>query len=195
MQVDVLHGSIEQLGYLGLRQPDSPVDRSELDLRTPVLGPIEDELIVKRADPALPNMGLTSWQGSRVRKGDVGTAKNYLTQDEVTDLNMLTTQFLDFAELRTRRRQQISLTDWLVATDRFIEVNEMRVLTSVGRVSHEEAERITHERYLTFDDQRRALERLRAEQEAVQDEQELLRWAAADSIEELEQIDDSHEEE
>ncbi|GAA1008118.1 2-hydroxyacid dehydrogenase [Acrocarpospora pleiomorpha] len=160
-----------------------------------VTGHTAAELTVKRADLTQPNMGLTSWKGSRVRKGDVGTAKNYLSQDEITDLNMLTTQFLDFAELRTRRRQQISLSDWMTATDRFIGMNEMQVLTGVGRVSHEDAERIAHERYLTFDEQRRALESMRAEQEVARDEQDLLSWEPTDAIYELEQIDDGYEEE
>jgi hypothetical protein len=62
------------------------------------------ELIVERADPTAPNMGLTSWKGTRVRKGDVKTAKNYLADAEISELNLIVTMFLDTADLRARRR-------------------------------------------------------------------------------------------
>ena len=77
-----------------------------------VTGNTAAELIVTRANPELPNMGLTSWQGSRVRKGDVTTAKNFLSAEEISDLNLIVTMFLDTAELRVRRRQTTRLAMW-----------------------------------------------------------------------------------
>ncbi|GAA0406460.1 hypothetical protein Acor_51780 [Acrocarpospora corrugata] len=97
-----------------------------------VTGRTAAELIVERADAAEPNMGLTSWKGGQVRKADVTVSKNYLDSDEIGMLNMLTTQFLDFGELRARRRQQITMAEWVAATERFIDMNDMDVLAGRG---------------------------------------------------------------
>lgn len=69
-----------------------------------VTGHTAAELIVGRADVTAPNMGLTSWKRSRVRKSDVVTAKNYLVEREISELNLIVTIFLDTADLRARRR-------------------------------------------------------------------------------------------
>ncbi len=61
------------------------------------------ELICTRANAELPNMGLTSWKGAVVRKGDIITAKNYLTHDELDSLNRLVMIFLESAELRVKK--------------------------------------------------------------------------------------------
>ena len=70
-----------------------------------VTGKTVPELFAARADAAKPNMGLTTWQGSVVRKGDVAVAKNYLREGEITELNRVVTMFLDFAEDQARRRK------------------------------------------------------------------------------------------
>lgn len=132
-----------------------------------VTGMTAAELIVARADPSKPNMALTSWKGERVRKGDVTISKNYLTSDEISELNLLTTAFLDFAELRARKRQETRMADWVAQTDRFVSFNERAVLQGAGRVSHERMERIVHDRYETFDGKRRAAEADAAEREAM----------------------------
>ncbi|KIQ63150.1 2-hydroxyacid dehydrogenase [Kitasatospora griseola] len=144
------------------------------------------ELILARCDPGKPNMGLTSWKGSRVRKADVSVAKNYLTSEEIGTLNLLTTQYLDFAELRARRRQQITMAEWVIATARFIEMNDLPVLPGLGRVTHAAAAAVSAERYEAFDVQRRALEALRADEEAEREMQELAQmegnWDALDEL-------------
>ena len=56
------------------------------------------ELIAERADADKPNMGLTTFKGAKVRKGDVSTAKNYLTEEEINGLNRIVTMYLDYAE-------------------------------------------------------------------------------------------------
>lgn len=94
-----------------------------------VTGHTAGEPVVARADAASPSMGLTAWPGRQVRKSDVMVAKNYLTEDEVTELNRLTTMFLDCAEDRARRRQQILMTEWAERTDAFLTFNERDVLT------------------------------------------------------------------
>lgn len=144
-----------------------------------VTGNTAAELIVARADPDKPNMALTSWKGSRVRKSDVATAKNYLTADEIGELNLLTTAFLDFAELRARKRQQTTMADWVSQTDRFVAFNEKQVLSGAGRISHARMEQITHQRYEAFDEKRRAAELAEAEREAIDELAELERQAKA----------------
>ena len=70
------------------------------------------ELLFLRADADKPNMGLTSFAGTRVRKKDIETAKNYLTQDELTAMNRLVTMYLDFAEDQARHRIPMHMADW-----------------------------------------------------------------------------------
>lgn len=126
-----------------------------------VTGKTASELVVARSDANAEHMGLTSWKGNRVRKGDVATAKNYLTTEELSELNLLTTRFLDFAEDRARRRQQITMAEWVGQTDRFLAFDERGILTSAGAVSAQSAAAMTSSRYSEFDS-------LRREQEARQ---------------------------
>jgi hypothetical protein len=134
-----------------------------------VTGRTAAELIVARADPAKPNMALTSWTGERVRKTDVTVSKNYLDTPEIESLNRLTTMFLDFAEERASRRQETRMADWIAQTDRFLAFNERDVLQGKGRMSHEQMTEIAHARFETFDADRRAAEAVEAEREADED--------------------------
>lgn len=127
------------------------------------------ELVVHRCDPAQPNLGLTAWEGNRVRKRDVRIAKNYLTQDEISDLNLLTTRFLDFAEFRARRRREIHMAEWVTQTDRFIDLDELPLLRGSGSVSTQEKDRLAGERYDEYDSRRRADEARRALAEEADD--------------------------
>jgi hypothetical protein len=77
-----------------------------------VTGRTAAELIEQRSDPNVPNMGLTTWKGSIVRKGDVGTAKNYLNADEVEELNRIVVMYLDYAEDQARRRRPVIMAQW-----------------------------------------------------------------------------------
>lgn len=117
------------------------------------------ELIIARADAEKPNMGLSSWSGSRVRKKDVTTAKNYLADAEISELNLIVTMFLDTAELRTRRRQTLRLTDWDEILDSFLKANELPVLANKGVRSHAQALQHATALYDDFDEARKAVER------------------------------------
>lgn len=128
------------------------------------------ELIAGRSDESAANMGLTTWKGARVRKGDVATAKNYLDETEIRELNLIVGMFLDTAELRTTRRQEIRLADWEVILDGFLRANELPLLLNAGTVSARQAEKIAHDRYAVFDDKRKDLERLVAEKTNELDE-------------------------
>lgn len=117
------------------------------------------ELVRDRADPALPNMGLTTWKnagaGRPLRKADAGTAKNYLAEVEIRDLNLIVETFLNTAELRARRRVTMQLADWERVLDGFLDANDLPRLRGKGGVSAAEAKRIAHERYADFDVRRR----------------------------------------
>jgi len=120
-----------------------------------VTGKTAAELITSRANSSLPNMGLTAWKGSRVRKSDVTTAKNYLKQEEISELNLIVTMFLDTADLRARRRQTMRLSDWEGILEGFLQMNDLPLLANAGSVSATQAERIAHERYEAFDTKRK----------------------------------------
>lgn len=116
------------------------------------------ELILKRSDPGLPNMALTSWSGSRVRKQDVIVAKNYLTADEIDTLNRLVVIFLDQAELRVKQQGELTLDFWRNNVDQMLAFNDQAILEGAGSVSSECMKKIARERYEIFDQQRRIAE-------------------------------------
>lgn len=121
------------------------------------------ELIVNRADPSQPNMALTAWKAKRICKTDVIVAKNYLNAEEIDHLNRMVTAFLEFAELRIRQRKQLTMADWRLYVDNFIQFNESPLLKGAGRMSHDAMLKIAHERYEQFDGQRRKAEAIEAD--------------------------------
>lgn len=123
------------------------------------------EIIVTRADPDAPNMALTTWQGARVRKHDVIVAKNYLTADEVDTLNRLVVIFLEQAELRAKERKDLTLDYWRQNVDRLLEFNDRPVLDGKGSISNDRMKTIAHERYESFDANRRRIEAEAADEE------------------------------
>ncbi|WP_318366021.1 RhuM family protein [Enterobacter sp.] len=113
------------------------------------------ELIVQRADATKANMNLTSFKGSRVRKADVVIAKNYLNEDELDSLNRLASMFFEFAEFRAKNKQHLKLADWRQYIDNFIAFNEQPLLNHCGTVSREQMLSLAHERYASFDKNRK----------------------------------------
>lgn len=128
-----------------------------------VTGLTAAELIVSRADASLPNMGLTAWKGSVVRKQDIIVAKNYLKAEEIDTLNRLVVLFLESAELRVKNRQDISLRYWRENVDRLLEFQDKEVLRHVGQISHEVMEEKVREVYAQFDRQRKAADAIAAD--------------------------------
>ena len=108
------------------------------------------ELIISRADAAQPNMGLTSWKGSIVRKGDITTAKNYLSHDEVDSLNRLTVIFLESAELRVKNRKDLTLNYWRNNIDQLLMFNDYPVLPNTGSRSNAQMEKQVKQVYEDF---------------------------------------------
>lgn len=131
------------------------------------------ELIVKRSDSAKPNMALTAWSGSRVRKQDVIIAKNYLSRDEIDTLNRLVVIFLEQAELRVKQQQDLTLDFWRENVDRMLAFNDKPILNGPGLVSHDDMMRIAHERYDAFDANRRATEAIAADAEDIKQIEDL----------------------
>lgn len=130
-----------------------------------VTGQTAAELISGRANAALPNMGLTAWKGSRVRRQDVTVAKNYLQAEEVDALNRIVVMYLDYAEDQAKRRRQMTMADWEQKLDAFLSFNERDVLTHAGKIRAAMAEALALERYEEFDARRREAERIEAERE------------------------------
>jgi hypothetical protein len=101
------------------------------------------EIVYDRADSEKPHMGLMIWKNApdgRVVKSDVTIAKNYLSEQEVNSLNLLTTAFLDMAEDRARRHILMKMADWKTLLERYLQISEYDILPDAGSITHEEAE-------------------------------------------------------
>ena len=116
------------------------------------------ELIVARADANQPNMGLTTWKGSIVRKGDVIIAKNYLQGPEIDSLNRLVDIFLTSAEERVKGRRDLTLDYWRKNVDNLLTFQEKDILQGKGSISNAEAEEIVRSRYDFFNAKRKQLD-------------------------------------
>lgn len=123
------------------------------------------EIIMSRAKANLPNMGLTTWKGSRVRKEDIFIAKNYLTANEIDTLNRMVTLFLDTAELRVKEQIPLSTDFWKTETDRVIQFSNKPILVGKGNKSHQEMLNYTEKEYQVFDTNRKQIEAEQADQE------------------------------
>ena len=116
------------------------------------------EIIARRADAAKDNMGLTSFKGAKVRRSDVTVAKNYMTQEEISTLNLIVNMYLDYAELQAKNRKPVYMADWENRLADFLRFNGREVLEHLGTVKRELAEKLALEQYELFDTHRRALE-------------------------------------
>lgn len=96
-------------------------------------------IIAKRADSSQPNMGMTSWPSSRIRKADVSVAKYYLAPDELEVLNRMVTAYLELAELQALNRQPMYMKDWVERLDDFLKMTGREILMHAGTVSHSDA--------------------------------------------------------
>lgn len=123
------------------------------------------EIVVSRADANKPNMGLTTWKGNIVRKGDIVVAKNYLLQEEIESLNRLVDIFLTSAEERVKGRRDLTLDYWRKNVDNLLTFQEKDVLTGKGSVSNDEMESYVKKIYSTFDTQRRLIDARQADTE------------------------------
>lgn len=112
------------------------------------------ELIAGRANASEKNMGLTSWQGAKIRKADVSIAKNYLKEDEISQLNLLVEQFLAFAENQARQKKVMYMTDWIKKLNDILTINENEILEHAGKISHQLAIEMAEAEYEKYNAQR-----------------------------------------
>lgn len=134
-----------------------------------VTGYTAAEIIHSRANASLPNMGLMTWDGAgrgrKLRKQDVEIAKNYLKHEEIKDLELLVSQYLDFAERQARQRKILYMADWKAKLDAFLQLNDDKILTHAGKVSAELANELALSEYAKFEEQRKRVELAHAEEE------------------------------
>lgn len=118
-----------------------------------ITGKTAAELIYERADSKKPSMGLTTWKDApdgKILKRDIGIAKNYLNEKELTRLNRLVTMFIDYAELMAEDGVLMSMQDWVDQTNQFLMNNRRKVLSGKGKVSHEAALKKAEKEYEVF---------------------------------------------
>jgi len=97
------------------------------------------EIIHVRVNNQKPMVGMTNFKGNYITKSDVGIAKNYLTERELTVLNLLVSQFLDFAELQALEERVMTMAEWASELDRHLAGNRRELLAGKGKISHAEA--------------------------------------------------------
>lgn len=105
------------------------------------------EIVFQRADAEKENMGLTSWEGKRIKRRDVEVAKNYLQQDELDALNKIVSAYLDIAEVRALAHEPMYMKDWLETIDDYLKMTRRDILTTKGRITHKQAIDKAHQEY------------------------------------------------
>lgn len=123
------------------------------------------ELIAERATATNQNMGLQSWSAGKIRKSDVGIAKNYLKEDELSQLNLLVEQFLAFAENQARQKKVMYMGDWIKKLNDILIINDNEILEHAGKISHELALQLAETEYDKYNAERIKTEDLKALEE------------------------------
>ncbi|MBP6661849.1 MAG: virulence RhuM family protein [Paludibacter sp.] len=123
------------------------------------------ELIAQRAIATTQNMGLRSWAGDKIRKSDVAIAKNYLSEAELSQLNLLVEQFLAFAENQARQKKVMYMRDWIKKLNDILTINDNEILEHAGKISHELALQLAETEYEKFNAERIKVDDTRAFEE------------------------------
>ncbi len=97
------------------------------------------EMINERVDAKKPFLGLTNFKGDYITVRDVGIAKNYLSEEELKQLNLIVSLYLDFAELQATNGRLMKMYDWIKKLDDFLQISEKEILTNAGKTSHKKA--------------------------------------------------------
>jgi len=116
------------------------------------------ELIVERADARKNNMGLTTWKADKIRKSDISIAKNYLNQDELTQLNLLVEQYLAFAEAQANAKKPMYMSDWIKKLNDILTINEREILLDAGRISKKIADETAEKQFALFVEKQKKIE-------------------------------------
>lgn len=116
------------------------------------------EIIASRADATKNNMGLMTFKGAKVRRADVIIAKNYMTQEEISTLNLIVNMYLDYAELMAKSRHEMYMDEWETKLSEFLQFNGREVLQDFGKVQRAVAEKLAFEQYERYDEHRKKIE-------------------------------------
>ena len=111
------------------------------------------EIIFKRADSTKKNMGLTNWKNTpegKILKSDIDVAKNYLSQEEISELNRIVNMYLDYAENQAKKGRVMSMEDWASRLDAFLKFNEYDILENPGKVSHAVSKEIANKEFKKY---------------------------------------------
>ncbi|MEK7514116.1 MAG: virulence RhuM family protein [Patescibacteria group bacterium] len=108
------------------------------------------EIIVKRANCKKPLMGLTSFKNDYITENDIVIAKNYLTEAEINQLNLIVSLYLDFAELQASNNRLMKMRDWINKLDEFLTASEKKLLHHAGTVSAKQAEKKALKEYVKY---------------------------------------------
>lgn len=105
------------------------------------------EVIYQRADADKDNMGLTTWSGNRIKRSDVEVAKKYLDEKELDALNKIVAAYLDIAEVHALNQEPMYMKDWLETIDDYLRMTRRDILTTKGKVTHQQALEKAHLEY------------------------------------------------
>jgi hypothetical protein len=131
------------------------------------------ELIAERSDASKPNAGLKAWEGTKIRRHDVHVAKNYLNEEEMGLLNLIVSQYLDFAEFQARTRKVMYMRDWVKKLDDFLRLNDRQILQGFGKISAQLAKEKADRQFDKFDKKRREIEDAQAAEDFAKEVAEL----------------------
>ena len=120
------------------------------------------ELVYRRVDASLPFLGMQSYDKKNtvsIKKSDIGIAKNYLNEDEIKLLGLLTEQYLAFAETMAQQRTPMYMADWIQRLDSILQLNGRELLNHAGKISHEKALRKSGEEFEKYQVALKAIEK------------------------------------
>jgi hypothetical protein len=118
-----------------------------------ITGQTAAEIIHSRANSSKRNMGLTTWKNSpkgKILKSDIGIAKNYLNEKEISELNRIVNMYLDYAENQAKRQIPMRMRDWVDKLDAFLQFNEYQILKDAGKLSAQVAKKLAEGEYGKF---------------------------------------------
>jgi len=118
-----------------------------------ITGQTAAEIVAKRANAELPNMGLTTWKNApkgKILKPDVSVAKNYMQQNEIDELNRIVSMYLDYAENQAKRNVAMTMNDWIQKLDAFLQFNEYEILSNAGTIRNDVAKRLAEQHFEQF---------------------------------------------
>lgn len=131
------------------------------------------ELIYNRADANKVNMGLTTWKADKIRKTDVTIAKNYLSELEIKELNLLVEQYLAFAEAQALAQRPMYMADWSSKLNDILTINQREILLDAGRISKKIAEELAEREFEKYSAKQREIENTQSLKELENDLKEL----------------------